>query len=109
MKSKIIIFAIVVIFFVSCKKDSTAPVPGANEVFMTGSMFTPASITVNKGTTITWTNQESLTHTVTSNTSVFNSGDMGNGKTFSFTFSTAGSFPYHCIYHSGMTGTVTVQ
>lgn len=89
----------------SCKKAK----PGPNEVFMENSAFTPSTITVSTGTKITWTNQESTIHTVTSDNSLFDSGDLAKKKSFSFTFSSVGTFKYHCIHHSGMTGTVIVQ
>jgi plastocyanin len=97
----------VTVLFTSCKKeDDTVP---ANQVFMESLKFSPSTITVSVGTTVTWTNKESVVHTVTSDGSAFESGDMNNSDTFSFTFTTAGTFPYHCIYHAGMTGTVIVE
>jgi plastocyanin len=83
--------------------------PGANEVWIQSMAFTPASITVTAGTTITWTNNDPVTHDVTSTTSQFNSGAMGPGATFSFKFSTAGTYSYICSIHPNMTGTVVVN
>jgi plastocyanin len=83
--------------------------PGTNEVWIQGMAFTPATITVNAGTTITWTNQDAVVHTVTSNTGAFASGSIGNGGTYSFKFNTAGTFPYHCAVHPSMTATVIVN
>src|SRR5437763_11693100 len=81
----------------------------AAAVNITGMAFSPSTLTVKAGTTVTWTNNDNMTHTVTSDDSNgFNSGDMTNTKTYSYTFSTAGTYSYHCYYHSGMTGTVTV-
>ncbi|GEM_PF-2407533 len=77
--------------------------------------FSPASITVNSGDTVVWTNQGSRIHTVTSGTGcspdgMFNSGNKGPGGTFSFTFGASGTFPYFCIPHCpSMAGTVTVS
>lgn len=103
---KILFLAIMVIFFSNCKKDKpTSP----NEVYMNNSIFEPSSITVSKGTAITWTNKESMIHTVTSDSLFFNSGDMDKNKTFSYTFNTIGTYKYRCIYHSNMKGTVIVQ
>lgn len=71
--------------------------------------FTPDTLTVKVGTTITWTNQDSVTHTVTSDTDVFDSGGLGKGESFSFTFTAAGSYPYHCTpHHAQMSGTIIV-
>ena len=109
MKNKLLFLAIIFGFLISCAKDEPTPTPGQNEVFINNMKFSPSSITVSSGTTITWTNQESITHTVTSDNSVFDSGNLGNGNSFSYTFSTVGTFPYHCKYHSSMTATVIVQ
>jgi plastocyanin len=70
-------------------------------------------ITVPVGTTVTWMHDGALPHTVTSDTNVFNSGTMGEGDVFTFTFTESGSFPYFCRFHggaggSGMSGVVNV-
>lgn len=83
--------------------------PGANEVFIQGMAFNPATISVTAGTTITWTNKDAIAHTVTSNTNLFNSGSIGTNATFSYTFATAGSFSYYCAIHPSMTASVTVN
>lgn len=71
--------------------------------------FSPKELTIKKGTTITWTNEDSAVHTVTSDTDVFASGNLAKGDKFSYTFTTAGTFPYHCIPHKAkMVGTITV-
>jgi len=62
------------------------------------------------GTTVTWTNDDSVPHTVTQDGSGgFQSGKIDPGGTFSFTFDQAGSFAYHCEYHANMKSTVTVK
>jgi plastocyanin len=83
--------------------------PGANQVFIQGMAFTPASITVTAGTTITWTNKDAIAHTVTSDSNVFDSGSIKSGATFSFTFATAGTYAYHCTIHPSMVASVTVN
>lgn len=80
--------------------------PGANQVWMQGYAFNPSSITVTAGTTITWTNKDPVSHTVTSDNSLFNSGSIGPNGTFSYTFSTAGTYPYHCSIHTYMIASV---
>jgi plastocyanin len=94
-------------FTTSCKKTSDGP--GPNEVFIQGMAFNPLTITVAAGTTITWTNKDGVAHTVTSNTSIFDSGSIVSGGTWSHQFSTAGTFPYKCTVHPSMTATVVVQ
>ena len=71
--------------------------------------FEPATLTISVGTTVTWTNNDSASHTVTADDGSFKSGTLGKGGTFSQTFATAGTFAYHCNFHSSMTGTITVQ
>jgi plastocyanin len=84
-------------------------VQGANEVLIQNMAFTPATITVNAGTTVTWTNKDAIAHTVTSDNGLFNSGNIGSNGTYSYTFPAAGSFPYHCSIHTTMKGTVVVN
>ena len=83
--------------------------PGANEVWIQGSAYSPATITVTSGTTVTWTNKEGIIHTVTSNNELFDSGDIGNNGTYSFKFNAAGTFSYYCKLHPTMTATVVVN
>jgi plastocyanin len=66
-------------------------------------------LVVAVGTTVTWTNNDSIAHNSVSNTGVWNSGTLGPGQSFQFRFTTAGTFPYTCTFHAGMVGTVTVQ
>lgn len=83
--------------------------PGTNEVFIQSSAFNPGTITVTAGTTVTWTNKDAVTHTVTSTTNLFDSGSLGTNGTFSHTFATAGTYPYFCKIHTYMTASVTVN
>lgn len=70
--------------------------------------FTPASLTVKSGTTVTVTNNDSATHTWTATDRTFDSGDLVSGKSFTFTFTKAGTYSYVCSIHASMHGTVTV-
>ena len=72
--------------------------------------FSPKDITVNAGDTVTWTNQDSMDHTVTSTDGgPLDSGNLSKGASYRHTFSTPGTYRYHCAYHPSMTGTVTVR
>lgn len=84
-------------------------IQGANEVMISGSSFGPGTLMVAANTTVTWTNKDNSAHTVTSDATMFDSGSMDNAATYSFLFTTKGSYKYHCSYHSGMTGTIIVQ
>ena len=81
----------------------------SNAVTIQNFAFTPSNLNVSVGTKVTWTNKDSTTHTVTSDTGAFDSGSVNSGGTFSFTFSTKGTFNYHCSIHTTMHGTITVQ
>lgn len=93
--------------------DSPAAAPagggGGNAVTIQNFAFGPATLDVAVGTTVTWTNQDSTSHTATADDGSFDSKPIAAGATFSQTFSTAGTFTYHCSIHSSMTGTITVQ
>ena len=114
-KNLFIAFLFLALASCSKKSDSSSPNnPGGggannNTINITGSSF-PATTTVKVGTTVKWTNNDSMAHTVTSDDgSTFDSGNMAAGASFSFKFTTAGTFNYHCDYHAGMTGSVVVQ
>jgi len=84
------------------------------QVVMSNNSFQPAQITVPAGTTVTWINQDSTSHTVTAGTrgnpsGLFDSGEVASGGTFSFTFDTPGTYDYFCSVHNGMDGQVVVQ
>lgn len=70
--------------------------------------FTPVSQTVQKGTVVTWTNNDSVPHTVTGGTGGPASGQIAPGKTYQFTFSNVGTYAYHCSLHPTMLGTIVV-
>lgn len=82
---------------------------GGAAVTIKGSAFDPATVTIKVGETVTWTNQDSPTHTVVGDNNEFKSGNLATGATFSFKFDTAGTYAYHCSIHPSMTGTVIVQ
>jgi plastocyanin len=85
------------------------PAPTANTVTISGMKFAPASYTVKAGTTVTWVNNDGVPHTVTADDNSFDSGSIAAGEKFTHTFGTAGTFAYHCNFHSGMTGTLVVN
>jgi plastocyanin len=93
---------------VSTSSTSSTAVATAS-VNISNFAFDPNDISVTKGQTVTFTNNDSTTHTVTSDTGVFNSGNLAPGKTFSYTFNDTGTFSYHCSIHTMMTGKVEVK
>ncbi len=111
--------SLVLVGVLGCKSDSSSPYgtssPPANippnTVIMSSMAFNPSSITVARGTTITWRNDDGAAHTSTSDSAGWDTGNMTAGATRTTTFNTPGTFRYHCTYHQamGMVGTVTVQ
>ena len=72
--------------------------------------FSPASLSVAKGTKVTWTNHDDIPHTVTSAATprLFHSGPLDTGDSFGFTFDAPGEYKYFCALHPHMQGTVLV-
>ena len=81
------------------------------EVVISDYKFTPMTLRVAVGTTVTWVNHDMARHSVTRNFSdePFDSGLLGNQQVFTHTFGTAGSYSYICTPHSGMQATIVVQ
>lgn len=71
--------------------------------------YTPATLTVKAGTTLTWRNTGGVAHTVTADDGkTFESGNLPKNATFSLTATAPGSFSYHCKYHKWMKATIVV-
>src|SRR5579859_4378583 len=72
--------------------------------------FNPSAVSIQPNDSVTWSWVGTFSHSSTSNdTNLWNSGIQGTGATFSHTFTSAGTFPYHCMVHPFMTAAVTVQ
>jgi plastocyanin len=92
--------------------NSVSIVPGSSS--LTTDAYQPNPIQASVGTTVTWTNNDAQPHTATSGQNVtpdgrFDSGIMAPAATFDFTFTEAGEYPYFCLLHPNMVGTVTVS
>jgi plastocyanin len=96
----------------SSTRQSQSNAPAAGTINIVNMVFTPPQITVQKGGTVTWTNNDKTTHTVIddlANVGGPNSGDIAPGASYSFTFNKTGSFQYHCRIHPSMRGTIVVK
>ena len=83
---------------------------GGHAITIKNFAFSPSSTTVAPGTVVTVTNDDSVTHTLTSKAGAFDTGDIQAGQSKTFTApSKAGSYPYICTIHQYMTGTLTVS
>jgi len=102
-------------------ETAAAPPSGGTKVFIvqgavskTTDAYDPNPVQVRAGGTVTWTNNDSTPHTVTSGQDAkpdgtFDSSTLAQGKSFSFTFEKAGKYPYFCTLHPNMVGTVSVS
>lgn len=80
---------------------------GGATVDIKGFAFAPASVTVKAGEKVTFTNSDSVAHTVVGDG--FDSGNIAPGASWSNTFDATGTFSYKCSIHPAMTGSITVQ
>ncbi len=93
---------------------TSAAAASGDTVTLKGFTFSPANLTVKKGTTVTFVNMDSVTHTVTSGSGGTKDGKFdqsidGSGGAAKITFDTVGTFAYFCTIHQSMKGTITVQ
>jgi amicyanin len=92
----------------SATTPDSPPPQGGTAVAIADFKFSPATLTVPVGTTVTWTNQDEEPHTVAAKDGSFHSPGMDTHGTYSFTFATPGKFDYICSIHPFMAGTVVV-
>ena len=88
------------------------PAPGhipVGATRLTTTAYVPNPLNVQVGAAVTWINDDTESHTSTSQAGGWDSGNMPPGSRFTFTFRSAGSFNYLCLVHANMVGTVNVQ
>lgn len=103
----------------ACSSTSSASSPSSHKssapasqmtVTIKNFAFNPASFTVKPGAKIVVTNKDSVTHTFTSDSGAFTTGDINPGQSKTVTAPTKpGSYPYRCLIHQFMTGTLVVK
>ncbi len=72
--------------------------------------FSPSSTTIKVGTKVTWINNDSVPHTITSDSgNLLNSSQLSPGQSFTFTFTSPGTTNYHCSIHPTMHGKIVVE
>ena len=74
-----------------------------------GNAFAPSPIALTSGQTVTFTNEDGVSHTVTLDDGSCDTGPITGGATAGLTFSEAGTYPFHCAIHPSMTGTIEVS
>ena len=114
----VVLLIVGMLVFWGCSNDSAnsygttspqTPVAPPNTVLMVNTAFSPIEIRIAANTTITWKNDDGMIHTSTSDTGVWDTGDISPGASKTTTFTTAGTFPFHCARHAGMKGNIIVQ
>jgi plastocyanin len=81
---------------------------GEVEIDIEDLAFNPNAVTIKAGTTVKWGNKDNVTHNVISDDGSWSSNSLAKGDTFSFTFTQAGTFAYHCGVHPSMKATIIV-
>lgn len=123
MKKTIIVIVVLVVvgvglYYTASKPTSSVPVSNTSvnpeqenfTVDIKNFSFNPSTLTVKTGTKVTWTNNDSVPHTVTSDSgNLLNSATLSPGQSFSFTFTNIGSVNYHCAIHPTMKGKVIIE
>jgi plastocyanin len=87
---------------------TTTAATATNAATIKGFSFQPEVLKVKVGAKVTWTNDDTVAHTVTADTTSFASGNLQPGGSFSFTFTRPGTYAYHCSIHPSMHGSVVV-
>lgn len=93
-------------------QPTTAETPKANEIYIQNFAYTPAKLTIKKGTKLTWTNKDDAHHDIHPDKDygdAFKPSElMAKGESYSFTFNTVGTYTYHCTPHPYMKATIEV-
>ena len=113
MKTRILLLvaALITVTFliVSCyKSKSSYNSTTTSKISITSSAYSPASVTVANGSTVTWTNNDNMVHTVTTAEGSISSGDITPGSSYSKTFTTAGTYNYYDAHNTSMMGVLVV-
>jgi len=88
---------------------SLADIPESTQVSIKNFLFSPKSVSVRVGSTVTWSNKDEEPHTVVSDIGLFRSAAMDTNESFSFKFDKPGIYRFVCSIHPQMTGTIVVN
>ncbi len=115
----LVLLSMLFTFNISCQRQASLeeeteteeePMLDSTEVEISGFAFVPATVTVSAESTVTWINQDSVPHTVGSESDLFDtSSGLSIRDSFSYTFTDRGTFSYYCTIHPYMKGEVVVE
>jgi plastocyanin len=108
-RSWLMAIGVAAVWGMAVASPSTAQTPDQNRILVKDFMFTPNSVTVKAGSTVTWANMDVEPHTVVSDAGLFRSGAMDTNESFSFKFDKPGTYHFTCSIHPRMVGTIIVQ
>lgn len=103
------VVSVAALWLVAASSPSSAAPPDSTQIVIKDFMFTPKSLTVKAGSSVTWVNMDDEPHSVVSDTGLFRSGAVDTNETFSFKFDKPSTYPYHCAIHPRMVATIIVQ
>lgn len=90
--------------------NSPSPQPKTYNIEISNFAFSLSTLTIKRGDIVVWTNQDSTSHTITSDSgSELGSSPLSNGQAYSHTFNTIGTFDYHCSIHPSMKAKIIVE
>lgn len=83
--------------------------PEGAQIVISDYKYEPADITIKAGESVTWTNEDAVQHNAAADDGAFEGPLLSKGESYTFTFNTPGTYPYHCTPHPFMKATVTVE
>lgn len=95
--------------YINKNRSSSTIISQKKEIIIKDHKYLPDTIIIALNTTITWKNEDHMSHSVTSSTDLFDSHKINVGSSWSYEFTVADTFNYECKYHGEMTGVVIVK
>ena len=103
------VISVAALWLAAASSPSSAVPPDSTQIVIKDFMFTPNSMTIKTGSTVTWVNKDDEPHSVVSDTGLFRSGAVDTDEAFSFKFDKPGTYHFTCAIHPRMVGTIIVQ
>ena len=97
-----IFISLLSLFIASACTKAPKGAPGPNEIWLQYKSFNPSTISVKAGTTVTFINKDNADHWAKGSNGLFSSGKISSGDSYSYTFTTVGTFGFYCPYHSSV-------
>lgn len=109
LRMKLTFAAMLLTAATACSSSPTTPTPTTMSAMIVSSGFTPNPINVSIGSTVTWTNKDTIAHAIVADNGAFSSGALAPDSQFSYTFSSTGTFTYRDSSNRNIVGTVNVS